>query len=303
MSTWLTVAVLALTVALTPMRGVADEDDHDHAADSDAAGPSVEHLARFGVTLATAAPGEVDTGVELPAEVRADADRVAHLAPRYPGVLREVHAQLGDTVRAGATLAIVESATLSRYTVQAPFDGVVIDRDAVLGESVSPERPILVVADLSTVWVEIAVYQKDLALVHAGQAVTISAGYGLGDARGTVSYVSPVLDQSSRTATARVVLPNPDGRWQPGLFARAAIEEPVKAAVVVPRNALQRLDGATVVFVADHGVFTPRPVTVGQLGRQRTEITAGLHAGERLAADNSFLVKAELEKGTGGHDH
>jgi cobalt-zinc-cadmium efflux system membrane fusion protein len=187
--------------------------------------------------------------------------------------------------------------------VQAPFDGVVIDRDAVLGESVSPEKPILVIADLSTVWVEIAVYQKDLPLVRTGQTVTIRAGYGLADARGTIEYVSPILDQVSRTATARVVLPNGDGRWHPGLFVSAVIEDPVPAAVVVPRGALQRMDGATVVFVADHGVFTPRPVTIGRLGRERAEVSAGLRAGERIAAANSFLVKAELEKGSAGHDH
>lgn len=278
-------------------------DGHAHDEGDPHGAPSVATLARFGVSVEAAAPGIVDAGVELPAEVRADGDRVAHLAPRFAGVLRDVRARLGETVRGGTTVAVVESANLSTYSVQAPFDGVVIDRDAVLGESVSPDKPILVIADLSTVWVEIAVYQKDLPLVRVGQAVTIRAGYGLADARGTIAYVSPVLDQVSRTATARVVLPNPDGRWRPGLFVSALIEDPVPAAVVVPRRALQRMDGASVVFVADGGVFTPRPVTLGRLGRERAEITAGLRPGEEIAATNSFLVKAELEKGAAGHDH
>lgn len=282
----------------------ADRDAHEHGGDDDAPPAlSVETLTRFGVTLATAAPGNVDSGVELPAEVRANGDRVAHLAPRYAGVLREVRARVGETVRAGATVAVVESATLAPYAVQAPFDGVVIDRDAVLGESVTPERAILVIADLSTVWVEIAIYQKDLALVRPGQAVTISPGYGLADERGTIAYVSPVLDQASRTATARVVLPNADGRWRPGSFVNAVVEDPAAAAVLVPRAALQRHDGASVVFVDADGTFQPRPVVVGRLGRSTAEILSGLRAGERVAASNSFLVKAELEKGAGGHDH
>jgi cobalt-zinc-cadmium efflux system membrane fusion protein len=282
-----------------------DHDHDEHAHESDAVAPrlSVAALTPFGVTLATAAPGPVDAGIELPAEVRANGDRVAHLAPRYAGVLREVRARAGETVRAGATVAVVESATLAPYNVQAPFDGVVIDRDAVLGEAVSPERAILVIADLSTVWVDIAVYQKDLDLVRAGQTVTIAAGYGVAAARGRVSWISPVLDQATRTATARVVLPNPDGRWRPGLFVTAVFEDAAAAAVVVPRIALQRHDGAAVVFVAADGVFAPRPVTVGRLGRTSAEILAGLRAGERVAAANSFLIKAELEKGAGGHDH
>lgn len=279
------------------------QDGHTHADDEGHAQVEVDRLAAFGVTLATADPGAVDSGVELPGEVRANADRVAHLAPRYAGVLREVRARLGETVRAGATLAMVESATLAPFPLVAPFDGVVIDRNAVLGEAVSPERPILVIADLREVWVDIAVYQKDLPLVRVGQEVTLSAGYGIADARGRVSYLSPVLEHATRTATARVVLPNPDGRWRPGLFVSAVVEDPAPAAVTVPRAALQRHDGETVVFAVAGSHFVPRPVTVGRLGRTRAEILAGLRPGERVADANSFLIKAELEKGAGGHDH
>jgi len=298
--------LLVMRCAAATMARAEDDEhegEHEHAGEAETAPASVAALERHGVTLVAAAPGEVDVGVELPAEVRANGDRTAHLAPRYAGILREVRARVGETVRAGATVAVVESATLAPYNVLAPFDGVVVDRDAVLGEAVTPERPILVIADLTTVWVDIAVYQKDLALVRPGQTVTIAAGYGLAEARGSVSYISPVLDQATRTATARVILPNPDGRWRPGLFVTAVVEDPQPAAVVVPRSALQRHDGGMVVFVDDGGRFAPRPVALGRLGRERAEVVSGLRAGERVAAANSFLVKAELEKGAGGHDH
>jgi cobalt-zinc-cadmium efflux system membrane fusion protein len=308
--------LFALVPALAGEGEHADHDDHaerdehekheahgEHEEHDDARQFTVADLARFGVTTATAAAGKVDVGLELPGEVRPNADRTAHLAPRFAGMVREVRKRVGDRVRAGETVAVIESGTLAPFTITAPFDGVVIDRHVTVGEAVAPERSIMIIADLDTVWVDIAVYQKDLALVRPGQSVVLSAGYGVADAVGTVSYLSPTLDQATRTATARVSLPNPDGRWRPGLFVTAVVEEPVMAAVMVERGALQRMDGQTVVFVARDGAFRPQPVTIGRLGRTKAEIVAGLSAGERYAAANSFLVKAELEKGAGGHDH
>ena len=99
------------------------------------------------------------------------------------------------------------------------------------------------------------------------------------------------------------VLPNPDGVWRPGLFVTAHVFEPVAAAVVVPRRALQTFEGATVVFVVEGDHFAPRPVTVGVVGRTRAEVTDGLAAGDRYADESAFLVKAELAKGEGGHQH
>jgi cobalt-zinc-cadmium efflux system membrane fusion protein len=112
-----------------------------------------------------------------------------------------------------------------------------------------------------------------------------------------------VVDQTTRTATARVVLPNPNGVWRPGLFVTATILEPVDAAVVVPRRALHRLDGDTVVFAVEDERFVPRRVTVGATGRALVAIVDGLEAGERFADEGSFLVKADLAKSAAGHHH
>ena len=115
-------------------------------------------------------------------------------------------------------------------------------------------------------------------------------GFGRG------SFVSPIVDQATRTAMARTVLPNTTGSWRPGMFVTAHVLDPLEAPVVVPRSALQRHEGRPVVFVVAGDVFEPRPVTVGQEGRTTAEIRAGLAVGERYAATRSFLVKAELEK-------
>jgi len=278
-----------------------EPDAHDH--DPHQAEHSVDDLVRFGVEIATAGPGEVDLGVELPGEVRPNGDRLAHLAPRFPGLVREVRKQAGDVVRAGEVLAVIESDTLAPYDVRAPFDGTIIDRHVAAGETVDPQRPAFIVADLRTVWVDVAVYQKALQAVQPGREVRIATTYGEGDAQSVVSYVAPVVDQATRTATARIVLSNADGKWRPGVFVTVTALTPVEAAVVVPRTAILPRGDERVVFVADAERFAARPVIVGRVGRTRAEITAGLAVGERYAAEGAFLVKAELGKADAGHEH
>jgi membrane fusion protein, heavy metal efflux system len=273
-----------------------DHDDHDETF-------SVAVFERYGVRVATAAPGVVDAGIELPAEVRPNADRLAHVAPRFPGIVREVRKNVGDSVQAGDVLALIESERLSTYEVRAGFAGTVIDKHITPGEAVTRDEPAYIVADLSTVWVDVSVHQKALPRVQVGQSVVVSTSDGALEVAGTVSYLAPIVDQATRTATARVVLPNPDGRWRPGLFVIATVAHPVEAAIVVPRRALHRLDGRAVVFVVDDDTFVARPVTVGAVGRSNAQITSGLSAGERFADEGSFLVKAELAKGSAVHSH
>jgi cobalt-zinc-cadmium efflux system membrane fusion protein len=283
--------------------GADDHDDHHDHHDEPSRTFTVGDFERHGVRVAAVGPGEVDRGIELPAEVRPNADRLAHIAPRFPGVVREVRKHVGERVRAGDVLAIVESEHLSTFEVKTGFDGVVIDKHIAPGEVVTREEPAFIVADLSTVWVNVSVYQTALPQVRIGQPVVITASqHGLTETA-TVSYVTPIVDQATRTAGARVVLPNPEGSWRPGLFVTATVYDPVAADVVVPRQALQTFEGRRVVFVAAADRFEPRPVTVGRTGRTKVEISAGLAAGERVAVERTFLVKAELGKGEAAHEH
>lgn len=296
---------LALAVVLAFTALASEEHEHgDHVGEEEEGHAfSVEDFEKAGVRLATAGPGEVDVEVTLPGEVRPNADRIAHIAPRLPGIVREVRKHVGDRVRAGDTLAIVESENLSPFEIKAAFEGVVIDKHIAPGEAVSREQPAFIVADLSEVWVNISVYQTALSRVRVGQPVAIAASHGTLETTGTVSYVTPIVDQATRTASARVVLPNPDGAWRPGLFVTATVLNPVHATTVVPRRALQTLGGETVVFVAAGERFEARPVKVGLVGETKAELTAGLSPGERFAEDRSFLVKAELAKGEAEHEH
>jgi cobalt-zinc-cadmium efflux system membrane fusion protein len=296
-------AVVAAVIAGVVSVTVAGEDHDEHEHDEHAPAFTVADFERHGVQVATAAAGTVDVGVDLPGEVRADGDRIAHLAPRFAGLVKDVRKSIGDQVKAGEVLAVIESETLAPFELKAAFDGVVIDRHVVPGEAVSRETPAFIVADLSSVWVDVHVYQSALADLRVGQPVRIVAAGELGEADGRVSYIAPVVDQATRTARARVVLPNPTGAWRPGLFVNVTVLTPVAAAVVLPTEAVHRLDGAPVVFVVAGDRFVPRPVSVGRTGRSKAAITSGLAPGERYAEAGSFLVKAELAKSEAGHDH
>lgn len=302
---FLTAALLVQPLWASDEPDQNEHDEHDAHGDEKAERKTfvVADFERFGVRLAAAAPGEVDVGVELPGEVRPNADRIAHIAPRFPGLVREVRKYVGDHVRAGDVLAIIESENLSPFELKTAFEGTIIDKHIAPGEAVTREQPAFIVADLSTVWVNAAVYQGALSQVRVGQPVVIAASAGELETTGTVAYITPVVDQATRTASARIVVPNEGGAWRPGLFVSATILSPVPAPIVIPRRAIHTFEGKPVVFVVVGDHFEPRPVTVGRTGRTKGEITAGLSVGDRFADEQSFLVKAELGKGAAGHEH
>lgn len=199
--------------------------------------------------------------------------------------------------------------TFNVYELRAPLSGIVTDRHLTTGEVVEPSAngSPFIVADLSKVWVNLTVYQRDLSHVRKGQRVMLEFGHGIPDADGRISFVSPSLDEHTRTATARIVLKNPNGHWRPGLFlnGRVLLEE-VQGRIVVPQSAIQTVDERSVVFLRTEEGFKPRAVTLGNRSRDRVEVKEGLKPGERYAATNTFVLKSELNRTAlehAGHSH
>lgn len=278
--------------------GATHAEHHEEAIRLDA-----ETRARHGITLATAGPGAIDLGIELLGVVQPNGDRLAHITPRFPGIVREVRKAVCDAVRTGDVLAIVESSeSLAPYELKTLTDGTIIEKHLTRGEAVDRDRQCFVIADLQTVWVDLSIYQKDLERVRVGQTVRVRASQMGPQAEGTLSYITPGVDQTTRTATARVVLPNPDGRWRPGMFVTARALEPVDVPLAVPTSALQTVGGRPTVFVVKDDRVEPYPVTLGRQGEQTAEVLAGLQGSETLVATNSFLFKAELGKGEAEHE-
>ncbi len=280
----------------------AHGSEHEHAADT--VRLSAAQMREFNIKLEAAGPGTVDAFVELPGEVRPNGDRLAHIVPRFPGIVREVRKSIGASVRAGEVLAVVESnESLAPYQLTTAIDGTVLEKHLTRGEAIDRDKGAFLVADLRNVWVDLAVYQKDLSHIAVGQRVRISAGEEGPEAEGTIAYITPTVDPPTRTTTARVVLDNADGKWRPGMFVTARVLEPAQAALVVPLSAVQMHEGRPVVFLQGDEGLVPRELALGKRGETNVEVLAGLEAGERFVAENSFLIKAELGKGEAEHEH
>ncbi|MCB1184912.1 efflux RND transporter periplasmic adaptor subunit [bacterium] len=327
---WLLLAVVTLVLAgaAAPRAGAAEPAGHaehaaaDHAGDHADADHGDAHAghddgapirldaaarAEFGVRTAVAGPVALHDELVLPCEIRPNDNTLAHIVPRFAGIVTAVRVEVGQQVKAGQVLAVVESdESLTTYEIRTLIPGTVIGRHITLGEAVDRAHAAFVVADLGTVWADITVYPRDLDRIRPGLEVSIGAGPEDDGAVGTIGYVAPVVDEATRTALARVELANPDGRWRPGTFvtARVTVDRP-EVAVAVPREALQTLDGADVVFVLAGDGFVPRPVVVGRGDRAWLEVRSGLAAGEEYVATGGFTLKAELLKDSfgGGHAH
>jgi membrane fusion protein, heavy metal efflux system len=191
---------------------------------------------------------------------------------------------------------------LSRFDIVAPFGGEVVDKRIFLGEFLPRDREIFVLADLDVVWVNLQIGSDKLKDVAVGHPVRIVANDGL-IAEAKIDYLAPIISDETRAARARVDLANPEHRWRPGTVVQALIEGPTApAAVMVPSEALQTVDGQLSVFVPVEDGFRLQAVKVGRSNEKVAEILKGLKAGDRVATGQTFVLKSELEKG-GGEDN
>jgi cobalt-zinc-cadmium efflux system membrane fusion protein len=191
--------------------------------------------------------------------------------------------------------------TLRRQEVRAPIAGRITARPAVLGAAVAPEAEVYTVADLSTVWVEMAVPPGDLTFVKEGMTVRIR-DEGAVRGEGRIVFLSPVLDPATRSARAVVEVPNTEGALRPGGFVTAEVAtEERRVDVLVPRAAVLDIGGESVIFVRTPEGFEKREIVLGRSDQEEAEVVSGLEAGERYAAGNSFVLKAELGKSQAEH--
>jgi len=203
----------------------------------------------------------------------------------------------------GAGGSVTAGSGLNRLEIRAPFDGTVVEKHLALGEAVKEDASIFTVADLGNVWAEFAVAPKDLAAVHVGQKAVVSSSAFDSQAEGVVSYVGASLGEQTRTARARVTLPNPNGTWRPGLFVTVAVLADSQAVpIAISADAVQTIADQTVVFKAVAGGFMATPVQLGRTDGSQVEVLAGLAPGDRVASSNSFVLKADLGKSAAAED-
>jgi cobalt-zinc-cadmium efflux system membrane fusion protein len=335
----------------------------------------------LGIEIATAGPSRLVTEVRAVGMVGFNEPKLAHLAARVSGSVRQVLKSVGDTVVAGEVLAILDSkeiaeakaaylaakeklslaevtfrrlselvriqaaaekeflnarqelnqaridvrATtqkllsvgltqadldqigtgpddLSRFDIKAPFAGEVLEKQAFVGEFVPQDREVFAMADFDLVWINLKMVPEKLKDMKIGTPVRIVGSQGLA-ADAKIDYIAPVVSGETRTVRARVTLANPEHRWRPGSVVEAVIEvESEQAGVTVPNEALQTVDGRLSVFLPVQDGFRLQPVKAGRSDAKHTEIIKGVTTGAKIATGQTFVLKAELEKGSGDDD-
>lgn len=256
------------------------------------------------IGIKTAEPRQIERWREVYGQLTPREDRVAHITPRFAGVIREIHKTLGDTIKRGDSLATIESnQSLQTYDVKSLISGMVVEQHAVLGEFVTDTAPIFVVADLSELWADFQIYRSDFEQTALGQRVRVLSG-NREPIETTISYISPLTDQATQSKTIRALVPNGELKLRPGLFITGEIlSDSLRAIVAVERTAVQTFRDWNVVFVTDGSEFQANPVELGAGDAKYVEILSGVSPGQQYVANNSFIIKADIEKSGAAHDH
>ncbi len=352
----------------TASKGAASAEQEEKGAEA-LLTLSAEEIRKAGIKVQKLELREEAGQLTVTATIQANQDRLAHIAPRVPGRIVRVNANLGDKVKPGQALARLDSIDLgearsgylqaaseaavvqagferaqrlhaehiipekdylraraehekaraslraaadklrmlgvspeklsgSVFPLTAPFAGTIIEKKAVLGELAQPDTSLFTVADLSTLWIESDLFEKDLGKVRVGAqaAVTVSA-YPGEVFRGRLTYIGSTMNKETRTIKARVEVPNPDGRLKPEMFVSAAIDTGTSAkALIVPEQAVVLVQGQPTLFVAEKGGFEPRPVEIGERAQGRVVVKSGVAAGEDVVVSGAYALKARLLK-------
>ena len=181
-------------------------------------------------------------------------------------------------------------------TIYSPASGTVTELGVVEGMQAQAGRTLMQIADLSSLWLQVDVPERDLGWVDTQTRAVVEVDSRPGDdLRGRVEYVYDTLDPMTRTGTARIVVPNPGGRLKPGMFATATLNgRPSEPLVVVPSEAVIRTGtDAVVIRALGEGRFEPQPVTLGQQSGGLIQILSGLSEGEHIVTSAQFLIDSE----------
>jgi len=184
-----------------------------------------------------------------------------------------------------------------RIPIYSPFSGVVIEKMVQQGQYVSMGEALFNIADFSSVWVEMEIYENEVSNIHTGQQVEIrSQSFPDKPSTGRIAFVYPFLDPKTRTVKARVELANPGMKLKPEMFVNAIIRVPLSPSLVVPATAVMNTGKRQVVWVeSSPGMFESRTVQLGQQSGEKVQILSGLQSGDKIAVSGGYLIDSESQ--------
>jgi cobalt-zinc-cadmium efflux system membrane fusion protein len=281
--------------------GKAHEWSYDSFEGRTTIAPDIANTA--GIRTETAGPAKLVQTLTLYGRIVPDPAHQRQVTARYPGLLRTVHKQLGERVQAGDALAQIESdESLRTYTLTAPIGGIITARDANPGEQ-SGSRALFTIIDPSSVWAELSVFPRDRGRVQPGAAVRVKANDSDVTAEGKVDRVD-VLAGPNQAVTARVTLKNTNGEFVSGSFVTAAVAVGERTApLAVKRSGLQPFRDFMVVYEQVGDTYEVRMLELGEEAGDWVEVLGGLEPGATYVTDNSYVIKADIEKSGASHDH
>ena len=258
-----------------------------------------------GIRVAPAGPGTIADEHVVQGLLTTVEGKVASVTARFPGPIRRLTANVGDSVQAGQVLASIESnLSLTTYEVTAPIAGVVLARNAALGGIASEGTALYEIADLSSLWVDLHIFGADAGHIRAGGPVEVRRLSDGATANTRLERVLPGTATASQSTVARASIENRDGLWRPGSAVTARITvDRERVDLVVPLAALQDFRDWDVVFVRVGDTYEVRPVQLGKRDATQVQVLSGLNAGDQVVVEQSYLVKADIGKSGASHDH
>ncbi len=278
-----------------------EHDEHDEGALT----ISTAGLQRSRVEMAEVGPATLKTVLRVNGRIAPVSSKVAHITSRFAGIVKEVRRDIGEQVKAGDVLAVVESnQNLQSFEVRTLKSGIITERHATIGEFAAEGTALFVIVDLSEVWADFTVFQRDVAGLREGMPVSVHADGIPAAIQSTVHFISPLVDEMTQSRVVRAVLATPPRSLSPGAFVTGeVVVGEATVPLAVRYDAVQKVENKSVIFVQEGERFKAREVEIGQSDGENVEIRSGVAAGERYAATNSFVLKAELGKGEAEHEH
>jgi len=255
------------------------------------------------IETSIAGPHVLQETIDVYGQVKTSAERVSHLKARFSGVIKSASVSMGDTVKKGQVLATIESnESLNLYSLKAPISGVITQRNANPGEQTG-DQPLFTIADTSQVWVDLSIFPTELNRVKKGATVSVLSTDKTPSTEGKISFIN-VIAEANQSVIARMVIDNKDNRLIPGSFVKAKIKVAEHAVpLAVKRSGLQAFRDFTVVYAQIGEEYEVRMLELGREDDEWVEVLGGLEAGTQYVSENSYVIKADIEKSGASHDH
>ncbi|MDF1835613.1 MAG: efflux RND transporter periplasmic adaptor subunit [Alteraurantiacibacter sp. bin_em_oilr2.035] len=257
-----------------------------------------------GIETGTVGPQQVGETVEIIGRVELDPSGSAEVGAKYPGPVMSVHRNIGDRVARGALLARVESSySLQTYSIYAPIAGVITERNTNVGD-IAGSDPMFVISNPARTVATFPIFPRDIERVRPGQSVLIRGLEGQRAQGSTLRNFLPFAEVSNQAVTARAALPNRDGYWRPGMAVRGLVAVDERTVPLAVRtDAIQQFRDFRVVFAKIGETYEVRMLELGEEGPEWTEVLSGIDPGTVYVTENSYIIKADIEKSGASHDH